>query len=168
MRASSITKYPTSGITALVLAALLLAAPFAVAEGSDTARETVAPQKLKEQAQQLEEKLAEYDQDQRDEAMSHIRETLDALDSRIEKLDQTMTSRREDMDRRIRAQAKTSLAHLNRERLRAAEWYQRMEDSASFTWESMKDGFDDAYSKLVEAWLDAEEVVSASEATAEE
>ena len=166
MRVSPTAKFPADGFAAVLLAALLLAVPVTLAEEQDES--SVAPRQLKEQMEQLDDRLSEYDQDQRAEAMTQVRTTLDALDSRIAELEEKLSSQRDDMDRRIRAQAKTSLAHLNRERLRAAEWYQRMEDSASFTWESMKDGFDDAWSKLIAAWLDAEKTVSASEATAQE
>ncbi|WP_372996683.1 hypothetical protein [Marinobacter sp.] len=140
--------------------ALLLALVMPLAQGQaaeDDGEATV--ESLQQEVQRLNDELADFTTERRDRLMTDVEEVLDAIDGRIATLETRLQDDWESADRVARVQAQTALASLRRERSRVAEWYQRMEDSADFTWESMKDGFNDAFDELSDAWQDAEQNV---------
>lgn len=141
--------------SALLLAmAVPLAHVHAAEDDSDTTVET-----LREDVVKLNQELEDFTTERRERLMTDIEDVLDAIDGRIRVLEKQLQDGRSKADQLTRAQAQTALASLRRERARVEEWYQRMQDSADFTWESMKDGFNDAFDTLSEDWQSAEEKV---------
>jgi len=114
---------------------------------------------LRQDIQTLNQELEEFTTERRERLMTDIEEVLSSLDARIAALENRLQEDWDKADQLTRAQAKTALASLRRERARVTEWYQRMQDSADFTWESMKEGFNDAFDELSEAWQGAEQKV---------
>ena len=141
--------------SAFLLAMVMPLAQGVAAEESNEA--SVAS--LKQDVQNLSQELSAFTAERRDQLMTDIEKVLASLDDRIATLEDRLQDDWDDTDKVVRAQAQTALASLHRERARVMEWYQRMQDSADFTWESMKDGFNDAFGKLSEAWRDAEQNV---------
>ncbi|GHD51532.1 hypothetical protein SAMN05216429_10823 [Marinobacter persicus] len=114
---------------------------------------------LREDVAKLNQELEDFTTERRERLMTDIEDVLDAIDGRIAALENKLQDGWSKADKLTRAQAQTALASLRRERSRVDEWYQRMQDSADFTWESMKDGFNDAFDTLSEDWQSAEEKV---------
>lgn len=138
--------------------ALLLAMVMPLAQGhaaEDNGEATV--ESLRQEIQGLDQELEEFTTERRERLMEDIEEVLASLDSRIATLEDRLQEDWDEADKLTRAQARTALASLRRERARVAEWYERMQDSADFTWESMKEGFNDAFDELSNAWQDAED-----------
>lgn len=141
--------------SALLLAMVLPLAPGNAAEDDGDA--TV--DSLRQEVQSLNQELADFTAERRERLMTDIDDVLGAMDARIAAMESRLQEDRDKADRLARAQAQTALASLRRERSRVTEWYQRMQDSTDATWESMKEGFNDAFDKLSEAWQSAEENV---------
>lgn len=120
----------------------------------------VAPESLRQEVMNLSEELTNFTADRRERLMSDIKEVIGDIDARIAAMDNGLDEKWTEVDRLNRVKAQTALASLKRERARVGEWYERMEDSADYTWESMKEGFNDAYDNLTEAWLSAEQGVN--------
>lgn len=141
--------------SALLLAMVLPLAPGHAAEEDGDA--TV--ESLRQEVQSLNQELADFTAERRERLMTDIDDVLGAMDARIAAMESRLQEDRDKADRLARAQAQTALASLRRERSRVTEWHQRMQDSTDATWESMKEGFNDAFDKLSEAWQSAEENV---------
>lgn len=119
----------------------------------------VSMETLHQGMQSLDQELEDFSAERREQLMSDIDGVLSAVDARIVELDSRLEENWDEADQLTRAQAQTALASLRRERARVDEWYQRMEASADFTLESMKEGFHDAFDTLTENWQLAEQKV---------
>lgn len=115
---------------------------------------------LAEEVENLNRELTDFTRERREQLMSDIDSVLAGIDDRIAALEGRLQEDWNELDRVARAEAQTALASLRRERSRVNEWHQRMKDSADFTWESMKEGFNDAFDGLAEAWMEAEQDVT--------
>lgn len=142
----------------LLASALLLVMMMPLAQAAEDDSE-MAVEYLRQQVQQLNEELADFSAERRERLMTDIEDVLGAIDDRIATLEDRLENDSDEADKIARAQAQTALATLQRERARITEWHERMKDSADFTWESMKDGFNDAFDQLSEAWQSAEQNV---------
>ena len=140
---------------ALLLAIIMPLAPVQAADNADDA----AVETLREDVANLNRELQEFTAERRERLMTDIEDVLDSMDARIAELETRLRENRNKVDQLTRAQAQTAVASLRRERARVTEWYQRMEDSANFTWESMKEGFNEAFDQLSEDWESAEQAV---------
>lgn len=144
----------------LQASALLLAMVLPLAQGQAAEHDDEATvEALRKEMQSLDQELADFSADRREQLMADIEDVLAAIEDRIATLDNHLQENWETADELARAQAQTALAALRRERARATEWHQRMKDSPDFTWESMKDGFNDAFDDLSETWQGAEQGV---------
>lgn len=144
----------------LQASALLLAMLMPLAQGhaaEDDSEEKV--ESLRQDVQSLNEELADFTAERRERLMTDIEDVLEDIDARIEALDSRLREEWNEADKLTRTQAQSALANLRRERARVSEWHERMQDSADFTWESMKDGFNDAFDNLAEAWEKSERTV---------
>jgi len=140
--------------------ALLLAMLMPLSQGHAAEDEgNAAVEQLRQDIQSLDQELDEFTTERREQLMRDIEDVLASLDARIETLENRLLEEWNETDKLARAEAKTALASLRRERARVMEWYERMQVSADFTWESMKEGFNDAFSQLSDAWQDAEKDV---------
>lgn len=140
---------------AFLIAMLMPFTQGAVAQDDDSAtRETV-----RQEIQSLREGLKDSDAEQQKELMADIEDVLSIIDERLMTLDNRLEEKWETADRLARVQAQTAMASLRRERARVIQWYDRMKDSSGVTWESMKEGFDDAFNDLSDAWQSAEQDV---------
>ncbi|WP_166256575.1 hypothetical protein [Marinobacter salicampi] len=147
---------------AWTLVALVCAAPIASAEPKEGGGMTLDD--LQADVKELSQKLEEYSAEQREQAGERINRTLEALDARIAELDRKVETEWQEMSDITRAELKSTLATLRRQRAEVGDWYERMQASSTFTWESMKDGFDEAYREFTEAWREAEEEFDGSKA----
>lgn len=141
--------------SALLLAMVMPLAPGHAAEDDGD----VTEESLGQDLQVLDQELADFSSERREQLLADIEEVLGAIEARIAILDSRLRDNRDSADRLERVQAKTAVAALRRERSRVMEWHQRMQDSTGFTWESMKDGFNEAFDELSAAWQNAEENV---------
>lgn len=146
---------------AWMLVALICAAPVASAEPDD---DKMSLEALQNDVKALNEKLGKYSAEQREQAAEQISSTLNALDTRIAELDRKVETEWQEMSDITRAELKSTLATLRRQRAEVGDWYERMQASSTFTWESMKEGFEEAYREFTEAWRDAEEEFDGSKA----
>lgn len=139
---------------------LLLAMVLPLAQGHAAEDDgDAAVESLRQEVQSLNQELADFTAERRERLMADIDDVLGAIDARIVAMENRLQEDRDTTDRLARAQAQTALASLRGERSRVTEWYQRMQDSTDSTWASMKEGFNDAFDKLSEAWQSAEENV---------
>lgn len=144
----------------LQASALLLAMMMPLAQGHAAENDGDATvESLRQEMQSLNQELEEFTTERRERLMTDIEQVLSSIDARIEALENRLQEDWNKADKLTRAQAQTALASLRRERARVTEWYERMQDSADFTWGSMKEGFKDAFDELSEAWQGAEQKV---------
>lgn len=142
-------------VSALLLAMIMPLAQSLAAEGEDE----TSVESLRQDVQNLDQELKDFTAERRERLMTSIDEVLSDIDARIATMENRLKENWNEADRLARAQAQTALASLRRERARMVEWQQRMQDSADYTWESMKEGFNDAFDQLSEAWHKAEQSV---------
>lgn len=114
---------------------------------------------IRQEVQDLQQELQDFTEERRKELTKDIEATLSDIDARIEALETRISEDWQQMDKVARAHARSSLGALRRERARVADWYQRMQDSSEFTWESMKEGFNEAFNSMADAWKTAEKDV---------
>ncbi|MGM0951864.1 MAG: hypothetical protein ACQEW7_02670 [Pseudomonadota bacterium] len=142
-------------VSALLLAMMMpLTQGHAAEDDGDASVET-----LRQDMETLTQELEDFSTERRERLMSDIEDVLSSVDGRIAALEDRLQDGWDKGDELTRAQAQTALASLRRERARVAEWFQRMQDSADFTWGSMKEGFNDAFNNLSEDWQSAEQKV---------
>ncbi|MDF0748611.1 hypothetical protein NLU14_00050 [Marinobacter sp. 71-i] len=142
----------------LQASALLLAMVMPLAQAAEDDSEATV-ESLRQEVQRLDQELTDFTAERRERLMTDIGDVLGAIDARVTTLENRLQGNWDEADKLARAQAQTALASLHRERVRVTEWHQRMQDSADFTWESMKEGFNEAFDKLSEAWQNAEQSV---------
>ena len=139
---------------------LALTVPLAQGHAAETEGDGEATvESLRQEIQSLDQELREFTTERRDRLMTDIEQVLESLDARIETLENRLDEDWDEADRLTRAQDRKALASLRRERARVTEWYERMQDSADFTWESMKEGFNDAFDQLSKDWESAEQTI---------
>ena len=139
---------------------LALTVPLAQGHAAETEGDGEATvESLRQEIQSLDQELREFTTERWDRLMTDIEQVLESLDARIETLENRLDEDWDEADRLTRAQARKALASLRRERARVTEWYERMQDSADFTWESMKEGFNDAFDQLSKDWESAEQTI---------
>ncbi len=136
---------------ALALTTLVLL-PQAHAQATDSDSKAPTAQELKQDTEALAEKLKHYSADQRDQAAQSIRETLREFDAGIDRLSRKLSKNWDSMSEKSRRQTQKQLDELRAQRAKVGKWYQRLEDSSSSAWDSMKKGFSNAYKGLSEAW----------------
>lgn len=142
-------------INVLLMAILMSLTQVVVAEDdSDATVDTV-----RQEMQSLREALENSDSERRDGLMDDIEDVMGVVDDRVMTLDNRLKDNWETADRLARVQAQTAVASMRRERARVVQWHDRMKDSSDATWGSMKDGFDEAFTDLSDAWQEAEENV---------
>lgn len=141
--------------SALLLAMVMPLAPVHAAEDDGD----VTEESLGKDLQSLDQELEDFSSEQREQLIADVEDVLGAIEVRIATLESRLRDNRDSADRLERVQAKTAVAALRRERSRVMEWHQRMQDSTGFTWESMKDGFNETFDELYEAWENAEQNV---------
>jgi flagellar hook-basal body complex protein FliE len=140
---------------------MLLAMVMPLAQGHAAEGEGgVTADSLRQEMQKLEQKLTDFNAERRDQLMTDIDQVLSDIDLRAATLENRLQENWGEADRLARVQAQTAQASLSREQARVMEWYERMQDSADYTWESMGEGFQDAFDQLSEAWSNAEQKVS--------
>ena len=83
---------------------------------------------VRQEVQDLNQELAEFTADRRQQLMEDIEGTLKAIDTRVDALETRLKDEWNEMDEVARAHARSTLGALRRERARVAEWYQRMQD----------------------------------------
>ncbi|MCL7943705.1 hypothetical protein [Marinobacter sp. ATCH36] len=137
---------------------LVMIMPLAQSQAAEDEGE-VTVETLRQDVENLDQELNDFTAERRERLMTGIDEVLSDIDARTATLENRLKEDWDEADRLARAQAQTALASLRRERARVTEWYQRMQDSADYTWESMKEGFNDAFDQLAEAWQKAEQSV---------
>lgn len=120
--------------------------------GDDTSAEEV-----KRETRELLDALGSYTADQREEALERSRGALDRLDERIEALDAKVRENWNEMDAETREQTLESLEALRERRMKLAEWYGGMKNSAGEAWQHVKGGFSDAYRSFSESLEESEE-----------
>lgn len=143
----------------LQASALLLAMVMPLAQAAEDDNSEATVESLRQEVQRLDQELTDFTAERRERLMTDIGDVLGAIDARVTTLENRLQGNWDEADKLARAQAQTALASLHRERVRVTEWHQRMQDSADFTWESMKEGFNDAFDKLSESWQNAEQSV---------
>jgi hypothetical protein len=146
-----LTKTSRSACLLLLIAIFALTSLCSAAPSGKTSIEDV-----KKETQDLLQTLKGYSAAQRDEAIARIKVTLDDLDQRITALEATIDANWEKMDKTARANARTSLQELRKERTEVAEWYGSLKSTSAEAWEQTKRVFSDAYKDLNEAWEKSE------------
>jgi hypothetical protein len=147
-----LTKTRHSACLLLLLAIFGLTSLCSAAPASDK----TSLEDVKKESKDLLQTLKGYSAAQRDEAIARIKVTLDDLDQRITALEATIDANWEKMDKTARANARTSLQELRKERTDVAEWYGSLKSSSAEAWEQTKKVFSDAYKDLNEAWEKSE------------
>lgn len=154
-------KQLTDPIQQYIAFALLLFVLTATPVSADNDQPTL--EELSKNAQALTDKLQDYTDAQREDAIRSISKTLKALDKRIDALDSELEENWDDMSEATRENAKESLEALQAQREKVAQWYERLKDSSSIAWSSVRKDFSDAYEAFSDAWLNAEDEVEGDE-----
>lgn len=103
------------------------------------------------------EAIKEYSAEQRDDAVKKGKAVLDDLDARIERMKLKIEKNWDRMDESARKKASASLEAIQRERIKAAEWYGSMKQSSAGAWEEVKKGFVESYEALHDSFDKAAE-----------
>ncbi len=124
---------------------------------SETPEDESSAEEVKRETRELLDALGSYTADQREEALERSRDALDRLDERIEALDAKVRENWSEMDAETREQTLESLEALRERRMKLAEWYGGMKNSAGEAWQHVKGGFSDAYRSFSESLQESEE-----------
>lgn len=106
--------------------------------------------------------IADYSEQERDQALAEAREALNRLDAEIERREQALRDNWADMSGPARETAQAQLQNLRAARNRLGERYGALETGASNAWGELKTGFSDAWSAFSDAWRSADEDTSAN------
>lgn len=138
----------------LCLKVLLACSLIALAGCSDEPEQTSAD-RLEREATEFGDALEGYTAEQREEALRRAEEAVADLDERIDRLEEQLQERWSEMDQAARKRAESQLDALQDQRTRVSQWYDRLEESSAEAWVRMREGFEEAYAALREAWGEA-------------
>lgn len=106
--------------------------------------------------------IADYSEQERDQALAEAREALNRLDAEIERREQALRDNWADMSGAARETAQARLQNLRAARNRLGERYGALETGTNNAWDELKTGFSDAWSAFSDAWRAADEDTSAN------
>jgi len=143
----------------LIVAALILAAPSALAE--DGGAPTTADEVRAEISEAM-EAVAAYSAQERDQALSEARAALTRLDAEIERREQALRENWAGMSDAAREAARSRLRELREARDELGERYGALQAGAGAAWEELSNGFADAWEALAKAWSAADDDAAAN------
>jgi len=111
---------------------------------------------VKRESQELAHTIADYSEDQRDEAVRDVQSALSAADRRIEDFEKQVEANWDDLSEAARKEAREDLETLKARRAAVAESYEELKSDSGAAWADVKKGFSDAYADLTAAFEDAE------------
>lgn len=138
----------------LVVLPLLLMGT-APASAALTPEDKTSIKEVKKETADLLKTIKSYSADQRDKAIQEVEIAIVRVDQRIDSLQTRIDEEWDDMTRPAREQTRQSLNALQKQRVKMAEAYGRLQSSSSGAWNDIKRGFSKAYNDLNKAWENA-------------
>lgn len=111
---------------------------------------------VKRESQEFANTIADYSEDQRDEAAREVQSALSAIDRRIEDFERQVEANWDDLSETARKEAREDLETLKARRAAVAESYEELKSDSGAAWAEVKKGFSDAYADLEAAFEAAE------------
>ena len=111
---------------------------------------------VKRESRELAYTIADYSEDQRDEAVREVQSALSAADRRIEDFEKQVEANWDDLSEAARKEAREDLETLKDRRAAVAESYEELKSDSGAAWAEVQKGFSDAYADLEAAFEDAE------------
>ncbi|MBC7152773.1 MAG: hypothetical protein H5U22_25715 [Rhizobium sp.] len=106
------------------------------------------------------EAIAEYSEQERDQALTRAREALNQLDAEIARREQALRENWSEMSETARDNARARLEELREARNRLGERYGALQAGARSAWDELRTGFSDAWNAFSKAWRAADEDMS--------
>ncbi|HSM31690.1 MAG TPA: hypothetical protein VK854_13410 [Woeseiaceae bacterium] len=107
---------------------------------------------VKRESQELAHTIADYSEDQRDEAVREVESALSTADRRIQDFEQQVEANWDDLSETAREEAREDLETLKARRAAVAESYEELKSDSGAAWAEVKKGFSDAYAELEAAF----------------
>ena len=126
---------------------------------------SVDSQQLQQEWAEAADALKHYSAAKRDQAIAEAKQTLDAMDTRIDRLESRIQEEWNQLSQDARQRRESALRTLRQERNELAEWYGGMKHSSTDAWESVKQGFVDAYATLSDSFSEAQAEFDSTEET---
>ncbi|MFG1489424.1 hypothetical protein ABMA58_09255 [Oceanospirillum sp. HFRX-1_2] len=117
----------------------------------------VTVQDIKRETADVIEKLQAYSEDQQQDAVKMAKQAMQRADERINRLETKIDNRWDQLSKPARKEARAALRELRQERAQLSEWYGSMKESSKGAWSEMRNGFNNAYQSMSNAWQDAQE-----------
>jgi DNA repair exonuclease SbcCD ATPase subunit len=106
--------------------------------------------------------IANYSEQESEQAQAEAREALNQLDAEIERREQALRERWAEMSDAARETARSRLQDLREARNRLGERFGALQAGTSSAWDELKAGFADAWAAFLEAWNAADEEPAAN------
>jgi len=140
-----------------IAAAALLAVASAPALAQDDNAALTTTDDVRAEVSEAMDAIADYSEQERDEALSKAREALARLDAEIERREQALRENWSDMSDSAQDTARARLKDLREARNTLSERYGALQSGASSAWDELKSGFSDAWTAFSDAWSDADD-----------
>jgi len=111
---------------------------------------------VKRESQELAHTIADYSEDQRDEAVREVESALSAVDRRLQDFEKQIETNWDELSDEARKEAREDLQTLKARRAAVAESYEELKSDSGAAWSEVKKGFSDAYADLEAAFEDAQ------------
>jgi DNA anti-recombination protein RmuC len=148
------TMTPITGYRGILsAAALALACTPALAQSDDGLMTT---KELKAEISQAMDAVADYSEQERDQALTTAREAMTRLDAEIERREQALRENWSDMTEAAREEASERMADLREARNDLSERYGALKAGTSSAWDELKAGFAGAWDAFAGVWTDDE------------
>lgn len=136
-----------------LLAAVCLSSTVYAANG----KETASPEDIKQEGQELIQAMAQYSEQQKNEAIKMVNKNLNRMDARVERLEHQLSAQWGELSKETQEELRAQLKSLRAQRIEVAEWLGSMKQDSGEAWNKLKAGFSDAFEDLSRAWQEAEE-----------
>lgn len=151
-----------AGMSALIVFAAL--ALWSCTDGGDdedaaAARtpERTSVEDVKRESLELAETVAEYSEEQRDEAVRKFESAVADVDQRLASFENQVEANWDDLSEAARQQARQDLQMLKTRRAELADAYEELKSDSGAAWEDIRNGFADAYADMSAAIDKAED-----------
>ena len=112
----------------------------------------ITEKEVRTEISQAMDAIANYSNQERDQALAEARDALDKVDAEIERREHALQENWAEMSEAARKSARSSLKDLRKARNNLAQRYGALEAGTSNAWDELKSGFSAAWKEFSEAW----------------
>lgn len=138
-------------INAIAIAAVLSLSP--VTSFAQDSKSHMTTAEVRAEVSEAMDAIADYSEQQSDEALAEAREALADIDTAIERQEQALRENWAEMSAAAREKSREQLQNLREARNELGERFGALQTGTQSAWEELKEGFSESWEAFLDAWV---------------